>query len=128
MIRNRVAFASVFFYAALVPVGAADPTPEQIEFFEKSIRPVLAGKCYGCHNSKMKTPLGGLRLDSRDGVLQGGDSGKAVIPGDVNGSRLLQAVSYKHALKMPPSGKLPDEDIDKLTAWVKMGAPDPRVD
>ena len=104
----------------------AQTTPEGIEFFEKKIRPMLAEKCYGCHNSKMKTPLGGLRLDTRDGLLQGGDSGKAIVPGDPAASRLVQAVSYKHELKMPPSGKLPDEQIADLEAWVKMGAPDPR--
>jgi hypothetical protein len=99
---------------------------EQVEFFEKKIRPVLAGSCYGCHNSKMKTPMGGLQVDTRDGLLRGGDSGKAIIPGDPAASRLVQAVSYKHELKMPPSGKLTDGQIADLTDWVKMGAPDPR--
>ena len=99
---------------------------EQVEFFEKKIRPVLAGNCYGCHNSKMKTPMGGLQIDTRDGLLRGGDSGKAIIPGDPAASRLVQAVSYTHELKMPPSGKLTDGQIADLTDWVKMGAPDPR--
>ncbi|HYP09275.1 MAG TPA: PSD1 and planctomycete cytochrome C domain-containing protein, partial [Bryobacteraceae bacterium] len=123
-----VTAALTFIWAGAALLCAADPTPEQTEFFEKNVRPVLAGKCYGCHNSKMKTPLGGLRLDTRAGLLQGGDSGKAIIPGDVAGSRLLQAISYQHNLKMPPSGKLPGDQIEKLTAWVKMGAPDPRSD
>ena len=108
-------------------LGAAEPTSEQIEFFEKKIRPTLAQKCYGCHNSKMKTPLGGLRLDSKEGLLHGGDSGKAIVAGDPAASRLVQAISYKQELKMPPSGKLTDEQIADLEAWVKMGAPDPRV-
>lgn len=106
---------------------AADPTPAQVEFFEKKIRPVLAEKCYGCHNSKMKTPLGGLRLDTRDGLAQGGDSGKAIIPGSPDTSRLIQALTYKHELKMPPSGKLPDSYIEDFSAWVRDGAPDPRT-
>jgi hypothetical protein len=100
---------------------------EQAEFFEKKIRPVLAGNCYGCHNSKMKTPMGGLQIDTRDGLLRGGDSGKAIIPGDPESSRLVQAISYTHDLKMPPSGKLSGAQIEDLTAWVKMGAPDPRI-
>jgi hypothetical protein len=108
-------------------LAAADPSPAQLEFFEKKIRPVLAEKCYGCHNSKMKTPLGGLRLDSRDGLLHGGDSGAAIVPGDAENSRLLRALSYKHELRMPPSGKLPDDVIADFAAWVKDGAPDPRT-
>lgn len=107
-------------------LASAQTTPEGIEFFEKKIRPVLAGKCYACHNAKMKTPLGGLRLDSREALLHGGDSGKAIVPGDPGASRLIQAISYKHDLKMPPTGKLADEQISDFEAWVKMGAPDPR--
>jgi hypothetical protein len=126
MHRFRAVFVLSCF--ALAPLRGADPTPEQIEFFEKNVRPVLAGKCYGCHNSKMKTPLGGLRLDTRAGVLQGGDSGKAIIPGDAAASRLVQAISYTQALKMPPSGKLPDDEIQKLSKWIELGAPDPRSD
>ena len=60
-------------------------------------------------------------------MLKGGDSGKAIVPGDPASSRLVQAVSYKHELKMPPTGKLTDEQIADLEAWVKMGAPDPRT-
>ena len=106
--------------------AAAQIPAEQIEFFEKKIRPVLAEKCYGCHNSKMKTPLGGLRVDSRDAFLRGGDSGPAFVSGDPDASRVIQALSYKHELKMPPTGKLPDQQIADFAAWIKMGAPDPR--
>ena len=115
--------------AASIPAAlfAADPTPQQLEFFEKKIRPVLAEKCYACHNSKMKTPMGGLRLDTRDGLLHGGDSGAALVPGDSDTSRLVRALSYKHELKMPPSGKLPDNVIADFAAWVRDGAPDPRA-
>src|SRR5688572_5467221 len=115
--------------AACVPAAliAADPAPAQLEFFEKKIRPVLAEKCYACHNSKMKTPMGGLRLDTRDGVLHGGDSGAALVPGNPEASRLVRALSYKHDLKMPPSGKLADPVIADFAAWVRDGAPDPRT-
>jgi hypothetical protein len=114
----------------LLPVAllAQQPTAEQAEFFEKKIRPVLAEKCYSCHNSKMKTPLGGLRLDTREGLLHGGDSGKVIAPGDPASSRLIQALSYRHELRMPPSGKLPDEQIANFTAWVRDGAPDSRTE
>ena len=114
---------------ALIPASTcvAQVAVDQAEFFEKKIRPVLAGSCYGCHNSKMKTPMGGLQIDTRDGLLRGGDSGKAIVPGDPEMSRLIMAVSYAHDLKMPPSGKLTDAQIADLTDWVKMGAPDPRT-
>ncbi len=105
----------------------AQPTPQQIEFFEQKIRPVLAEKCYGCHNAKLKTPMGGLRLDSRDALLKGGDSGPAIIAGDPAHSRLISALSYKEELKMPPTGKLSDEQRADFTTWVEMGAPDPRT-
>src|SRR3954468_16074064 len=96
---------------------AAAQTPDSTEFFEKKIRPVLAEKCYGCHNSKMKAPMAGLRIDTREGLLKGGDSGTAIVPGDPAASRLIQAISYKHDLKMPPTGKLADEQIADLEAW-----------
>src|SRR4051812_15458632 len=63
-------------------------TPEQIEFFEKKVRPVLAEHCYRCHSADAKKLKGGLRLDSRGAVLQGGDTGPAVVPGEPDKSRL----------------------------------------
>ena len=88
---------------------------------------MLAEKCYGCHNAKLKTPMGGLRLDSRDALLKGGDSGPAIIAGEPAHSRLIAALSYKEDLKMPPTGKLSDEQQADFRAWVAMGAPDPRT-
>ncbi|MEO8132230.1 MAG: DUF1549 domain-containing protein, partial [Bryobacteraceae bacterium] len=118
------------FLVALFAASAvhAQPTPDQLEFFEKKIRPVLAEKCYGCHNAKLKTPMGGLRLDSRDALLKGGDSGPAIIAGDPAHSRLISALSYKEDLKMPPTGKLSEEQQTDFSTWVGMGAPDPRAD
>ena len=101
--------------------------PDGVEFFERRIRPVLADKCYGCHNSKMATPLGGLRLDTREGLARGGAGGKIVEPGDPGASRLVQALSHRAGIKMPPTGKLPDAQIADFEAWIKMGAPDPRT-
>ena len=92
-------------------LAGAQTASDPVEFFEKKIRPVLAEKCYGCHSSKIKSPLGGLRVDTRDGLLRGGDSGKAIVAGDPAASRLIQAVSYKRDLKMPPAGKLPDQQL-----------------
>src|SRR5712691_8813562 len=107
---------------AQIPAG-------QLEFFEKKIRPVLAEKCYPYHSAKLARPMGGLRLDTRDGARKGGDSGPAITPGDPSHSALVTAISYQSLnLKMPPSGKLSDEQIADLTAWITMGAPDPRGD
>lgn len=98
-------------------------TPEQAEFFEKQIRPLLADKCFSCHGSEQQ--LSGLRLDALAHALKGGARGASLIPGDADKSLLVQAVRYDGALKMPPTGKLKPAEIAALVAWVKMGAPWP---
>jgi hypothetical protein len=111
-------------------VGAlAQPTPAQLQFFENKIRPVLAEHCYSCHSARSEKVRGGLLVDSRDALLKGGNSGAAIVPGDPEKSLLIKAVRYTDAdLQMPPKNKkLPDALIADLVAWVKMGAPDPRV-
>src|ERR1700681_3141455 len=116
-----------WFAAVLVLPLHAQITAEQTEFFEKKIRPVLAEKCYGCHGPESKPPAGGLRIHTRDGLRKGGDSGPAIVPGDPAQSLLIEAISYRNPdFKMPPSGKLKEQQIADLTEWVKMGAPDPR--
>jgi hypothetical protein len=107
---------------------AADLTPAQTEFFENKIRPVLADNCYKCHSTLAEKIKGGLLLDSREALLKGGDSGKAIVPGDPESSLLIKAVRYTDPdLQMPKEKKLSDDQISDLVAWVKMGAPDPRV-
>lgn len=101
---------------------AEQPTAEQIEFFEKNVRPLLVEKCYQCHSAAAATLFAGLRLDSREGVLKGGDSGPAVLPGNPEDSRLIQRVHGKPVL-MPPTGRLQDREIAALVKWVEMGAP-----
>ncbi len=99
------------------------------EFFESKIRPILADNCYQCHSQQSKKIKGGLLLDTREGVLKGGDTGPAIEPGDPDKSLLIKAVRYADEnLQMPPKGKkLSAEKIAALEAWVKMGAPDPRI-
>lgn len=101
---------------------------EQLEFFESKIRPVLAEQCYSCHSNEADKIKGGLFLDSKWGWETGGDSGPAVIPGDPDGSLLIDAVRRTEEVvdAMPPKTKLTDQQIADLEAWVKMGAPDPR--
>ena len=117
--------------AALLVCAAAvaqpPPGSASLEFFEKEVRPVLARHCYACHSSRAATVFGELRLDSEAAVLQGGRSGPAVVPGDPQGSRLIQAVGYgSKQPAMPPAGKLAEREIEALTEWVRLGAPWPR--
>lgn len=102
-------------------------TPEQIEFFESRIRPVLAQECYSCHSNATKSE-GNLKLDSRPGWQAGGDYGDAIIPGDANSSLLLQAIKHEHEeLKMPKQGaKLDQQTIVDFEKWIRDGAADPR--
>jgi mono/diheme cytochrome c family protein len=92
------------------------------EFFEKKIRPLLAEKCLKCHGADDKVK-GGLKLTSRAALLEGGDSGPAIVSGDPEKSLLIKAVRYTaDDLKMPPKGKLSDTEIADLAKWVKAGA------
>lgn len=101
-------------------------TAEQTEYFEKNVRPVLAGKCQMCHNAKAKTS--GLDMSTGAAFFAGGASGSLVNVESPEKSLLLMALSYEGTLKMPPTGKLKDDEIEKLREWVKMGAPWPGVD
>jgi len=108
---------------ALLTVTAMGQTAEQVEFFEKSIRPVLATKCQACHNAKAKTS--GLDVSTGAAFFAGGASGSLVNVDSPEQSMLLMALSYEGTLKMPPMGKLKAEEIAKIREWVKMGAPWP---
>ena len=96
-----------------------------VQFFEKHIRPVLVAKCYKCHSAETKQAKGGLTLDTREGTRTGGESGKAVVPGNIQDSLLIESLHHE-GLEMPPGEKLPADVIAKFEQWVKMGAPDPR--
>jgi hypothetical protein len=94
-------------------------------FFEQSVRPLLVDNCYSCHGDKKQK--GGLRLDSLEAILHGGESGPAVVPGKPAESLLVEAVNFE-GLEMPPTGKLSDEKVATLTRWVSLGAPWPSRD
>lgn len=119
------------FVAVQTVAGAAErqpPTAEHLAFFEEKVRPLLIARCYECH-SEDKEVNGGLRLDTRAGWEQGGDSGPAIMAGKPDESRLIEAVRYQNFdLKMPPTGRLPDAQVAILEEWVRLGAPDPRED
>ena len=115
-------------WLALAAEGApAAPTAEQIRFFETSVRPVLVEHCQKCHGPAKQ--WNGLRVDSREALLRGGDSGPAVVPGQPEESRLIRAVRHVDAeLQMPPDGKLTDRQIADLARWVEMGTPFPAAE
>ncbi|MBL8827874.1 MAG: PSD1 domain-containing protein [Planctomycetaceae bacterium] len=110
--------------------SAADETPAKseavaIEFFEKNVRPILVKHCYECHSGSETN--GGLSVDTRAGLVKGGDSGTALVPGEPDKSRLIEAVRYKNPdLQMPPKNPLSPTEVAALEQWVKDGAHDPR--
>lgn len=131
---NRIinlALLATLVHASALAAGAGDPpsggepTAEQIEFFEKQVRPLLAEHCFKCHGPKQQKS--GLRVDHISTLLSGGDSGPAVVPGQADESLLIDAVRYQ-SLEMPPGGKLSDEQIEILRRWVAMGAPWPTTE
>lgn len=105
------------------PTTEADP--EKVEFFENKIRPVLIEHCYKCHSSNSEELGGNLLVDSKAGLLTGGDLGPAIIPSDLDESILLSALKYDD-LEMPPDGKLSDATIRDFEKWIADGAVDPR--
>ncbi|HEX3447422.1 MAG TPA: DUF1549 domain-containing protein [Isosphaeraceae bacterium] len=109
------------------PAAGKPVTPEQAKFFETKIRPVLMTTCAKCHGNGADKVKGGLYVASPEGLLKGGDTGAAVVPGNLDESLLITAIRYNDdSLQMPPKTKLPDEVIADFEKWVKMGAPDPR--
>lgn len=111
-----------------VAQNAPSDNPELVEFFEKKVRPVLIESCYTCHSASTNAK-GGLRLDDRNGLVQGGNSGPAIVPGQPEKSLLLQRVTHKDIKKkMPQEGKpLSEEQVAILTQWIKNGAAWPAV-
>ena len=127
-LRPKLAVWSFFALGAwLCAAAAPSASPDQIEFFETRIRPVLAQECYECHSESGKRK-GGLLLDSRPGWQEGGESGPVLVPGDPAASLLIQSIRHAHAdLQMPKNGaKLDEAILADFERWVREGAPDPR--
>ncbi len=126
MTSTSTATATLLGLLALTATArAAEPavSPAAAAFFESKVRPVLVENCYRCHGSQKQR--GGLRVDSRAALLEGGDAGPAVVPGKPEQSLLVKAVRHQDGLEMPPKKTLPKTQVELLTAWVKMGAPWP---
>ena len=123
--RFRLLLLSVFA-CLTTTVGWAEEqprkfSPQQYDYFETSVRPVLATVCGKCHGEK--TQHGGLRADSLAHLLSGGDSGAAIVPGDVEGSLLIAAVRRTGDYPMPPETPLKPDQVAALERWIEMGAP-----
>jgi len=112
---------------SLPPLAAAQSEPAALDQgFTESIEPLLAARCLTCHSADHEIN-GGLRLDLRDGWAQGGDSGPAIVPGEPERSLLVRALRWEAgAPQMPPDGKLAPAEIERVEAWVRRGAHDPR--
>jgi cytochrome c553 len=130
---HRPRFLALLGIAVLItaprPVsGEASPRQDAaVEFFEKKIRPVLVGNCYTCHSADTNSK-GGLRVDDRNGLLQGGNGGPAVVPGKPEESLLLLAVRHEEgAPRMPPKRRLSADQIADVTKWIEDGAAWPTV-
>mgnify|MGYP001161334150 FL=1 len=126
---KRVALLSCLLVAFFCAKAKSESSlkEEEVKFFESKIRPVLVEQCYRCHSSEEKI-RGGLSIDTREGILHGGDSGPAIVPGDLNSSLLWTAINWADEdYEMPPKKKLPINVIADFKKWIEMGAPDPRV-
>ncbi len=118
-------FVAWFLGSCVLVMGGA-ATPEQVEFFERRIRPVLTDQCYSCHSHSGEKLKANLFLDSREDALKGGDTGPAMIAGQPEKSLLIEAIRYGNPdLQMPPKKRLSPEQVADLTAWVQNGAPWP---
>ena len=128
--KRSLALTSAVFVLTLAQ--AAEPlSSEHLAFFESKVRPVLVEHCYSCHSEEAKEKgklKAGLYVDSREGLLTGGETGAALVPGKPMESLFVKVI--KHEIKdaeMPPKGKLPEAVIADLAKWIEMGAPDPRI-
>src|SRR5881628_3634300 len=119
-----VATAWVLFAAAGADTGSTSFSPLQIEFYEKQVQPILTENCYKCHSHQADKIKGEFVLDSREGLLKGGETGPAIVAGEPEKSLLIKAVrQVDEDLQMPPKKKLSDEQIATLSKWIKIGAP-----
>lgn len=118
-----LAVAFLFLSLTTESLLADDDAP--LEFFEKKVRPILVQHCQQCHGPEKQES--GLRVDSLEALVKGGEFGPAIVPGKVETSLLISAVNHGEIVQMPPKTKLKQAIIDDLTAWVKMGAPWPNA-
>ncbi len=126
MLQSFLAAACGLLLLADVVPGAElrDPVPDHSAFYQTRVQPILADNCFRCHSHQADKIKANLVLDSREGLLKGGETGPAVVPGEPDKSLLLKAVMYADEdLRMPPKKKLSNDQIAILAEWIKIGAP-----
>lgn len=136
IVRGFIVFGLLFVSSSSILVAEEQESPKEkpeaagVDYFEKHIRPVLVERCYQCHSAAAQSEgklKGGLLLDSRQGLLTGGDTGPALVPHKPAESLIVQSLRYdEDSYQMPPSGKLPQQVVAVFEKWIGMGAPDPR--
>ena len=125
MTYRRAAAVLAAALPAVAPAQAQNRAGER--FFEENIRPLLAANCYACHGEQSPQAQGGLRVDSPDAILAGGNAGPLVVPGKPERSLLTRVLSHEGELKMPPTGKLAAGGLAAVERWIRMGAPMPEA-
>ncbi|MCA9112319.1 MAG: DUF1549 domain-containing protein, partial [Planctomycetaceae bacterium] len=121
IIRPFYRFALILSLAGWSSVMQGADTTDQAHFFESQIRPLIVRRCVECHGGKKQEA--GLRLDSKAGVTAGVDGAQVLVPGNPTESRLMQVLRYSNDdVQMPPTGRLPDAEIELLTKWIADGA------
>jgi hypothetical protein len=125
--RSLTTVVSLVGVACCAFLTAEEPSAAGLKLFRERIEPVLIERCYTCHSGEAKEVQGGLRLDSREAIQKGGDSGAAITPGKPSDSLLLKALRHEEGYAMPPKQpKLPAALIADFEKWIELGAPDPR--
>ena len=129
VIMKHLYFTSLVLFGFMATCLAEEVTPAQRTFFETKIRPVLVDSCYECHSKKTGKNEGGLTLDTRVGLRQGGNSGPGVTAQKLDESWIWRFITHRDAnSRMPPDSTLSDRAIADFKQWIEMGAPDPRED
>ena len=108
------------FWPSVCLIATAEEPAAEVEFFEKQVRPVLATHCYDCHSQD--NAESGLRVDTLQGLIVGGERGMAIVPGNPDESLLISAINHGEILQMPPKAKLSPQEIANLAEWIKRGA------
>lgn len=125
----RPAFVHSILVALFIarPAAFAQDDARGLALFKDYVLPLFEQRCYECHSHQAEKAKGGLMLDSANGLLKGGNSGPAIVPGQPGASRLFKAISYQDPdLQMPPKQMLPESDIEHVRQWIALGAPDSR--
>ena len=118
---NRLTWTTALLAILFSSYAFCADSNNSVEHFKTKVLPVLEKNCFSCHSHKAKKSSGGLYLDSLQAMLEGGDSGPSLVMNNTEKSLLMQAIRQDADLKMPPKGKLSEQEIKDINAWVKNG-------